>query len=139
MTRTSDLPTSVDRTSDPAAIPAARDERPALTDRQAEVLTMICDSIRDRGYAPTLREIGARMNIGSTNGVNDHLIALERKGYIRRDAMNSRAIQVLHGPPLSDEQQLAMHRERARFHQGEATRIAARIALTASRAEGDGQ
>jgi repressor LexA len=49
-----------------------------LTDRQRMVLEYICVSIQDRGYPPTLREIGLKLGIRSTNGVNDHLRALER-------------------------------------------------------------
>ena len=61
-----------------------------LTQRQQMVLDFIRQSITDRGYPPTLREIGARMGIRSTNGVNDHLRALERKGYLTREDMKSR-------------------------------------------------
>ena len=50
-----------------------------LTDRQRAVLEFISESISDRGFPPTLREIGNRLGIRSTNGVNDHLRALERK------------------------------------------------------------
>jgi repressor LexA len=57
------------------------------------VLDFIRASIVDRGYPPTLREIGARMGIRSTNGVNDHLRALERKGYLTREDMKSRALR----------------------------------------------
>ena len=57
------------------------------------VLDFIRSSIVDRGYPPTLREIGARMGIRSTNGVNDHLRALERKGYLTREDMKSRALR----------------------------------------------
>jgi repressor LexA len=57
------------------------------------VLDFIRQSISDRGYPPTLREIGARMGIRSTNGVNDHLRALERKGYLTREDMKSRALR----------------------------------------------
>ena len=64
-----------------------------LTERQEEVLRFIRHSIRDRGYPPTLREIGAHMGIKSTNGVNDHLRALERKGYLTREDMKSRALR----------------------------------------------
>jgi repressor LexA len=72
-----------------------------LTDRQQMVLDYIRQSITDRGYPPTLREIGARMGIRSTNGVNDHLRALERKGYLTREDMKSRALRPtdLAGPP----------------------------------------
>ncbi|MGH7271208.1 MAG: transcriptional repressor LexA [Polyangiaceae bacterium] len=64
-----------------------------LTERQQMVLSFIRESIVDRGYPPTLREIGARMGIRSTNGVNDHLRALERKGYLTREDMKSRALR----------------------------------------------
>jgi repressor LexA len=64
-----------------------------LTQRQQMVLDYIRQSINDRGYPPTLREIGARMGIRSTNGVNDHLRALERKGYLKREDMKSRALR----------------------------------------------
>ncbi len=64
-----------------------------LTERQQLVLQFIEESIVDRGYPPTLREIGARMGIRSTNGVNDHLRALERKGFLKREDMKSRALR----------------------------------------------
>jgi len=64
-----------------------------LTERQHQVLRFIRQSITDRGYPPTLREIGAHMGIRSTNGVNDHLRALERKGYLTREDMKSRALR----------------------------------------------
>lgn len=57
---------------------------PPLTERQQQVLGFIRDSIHYRGRPPTLREIGAHMGIRSTNCVNDHLRALERKGYLTR-------------------------------------------------------
>src|SRR5262244_4450255 len=66
-----------------------------LTDRQQQVLHYIRQSIHERGYPPTLREIGAHMGIRSTNGVNDHLRALERKGYLTREDMKSRALRPL--------------------------------------------
>src|SRR5208282_5677279 len=75
-----------------------------LTQRQQMVLDFIRQSIHDRGYPPTLREIGARMGIRSTNGVNDHLRALERKGYLTREDMKSRALRPtsLGQPTLAD-------------------------------------
>lgn len=69
-----------------------------LTKRQEQTLDFIRKSIRDRGYPPTLREIGEHMGIRSTNGVNDHLRALERKGYLRREDMKSRALRVVDTP-----------------------------------------
>ncbi|MCP4604091.1 MAG: transcriptional repressor LexA [Proteobacteria bacterium] len=64
-----------------------------LTRRQEMVLEYINQSISDHGYPPTLREIGSYMGIRSTNGVNDHLRALERKGYLKREDMKSRALR----------------------------------------------
>ena len=73
-----------------------------LTDRQQQVLHYIRQSIHDRGYPPTLREIGAHMGIRSTNGVNDHLRALERKGYLTREDMKSRALRPTRPRPRFD-------------------------------------
>ncbi|MDX2051403.1 MAG: transcriptional repressor LexA [Polyangiaceae bacterium] len=67
-----------------------------LTKRQEQTLTFIRTSIENRGYPPTLREIGTHMGIRSTNGVNDHLRALERKGYLSREDMKSRALRLVH-------------------------------------------
>ncbi len=75
-----------------------------LTQRQQMVLDFIRQSIADRGYPPTLREIGAKMGIRSTNGVNDHLRALERKGYLTREDMKSRALRpTAHANSNADE------------------------------------
>jgi repressor LexA len=64
-----------------------------LTKRQQMVLDFITQSITDHGFPPTLREIGSHLGIRSTNGVNDHLRALERKGYLKREDMKSRALR----------------------------------------------
>jgi repressor LexA len=66
---------------------------PLLTARQKAIYDFLLKSIRENGYAPSIPEIGARFKIASTNGVSDHLKALERKGYIRR--AGKRAIEVL--------------------------------------------
>lgn len=64
-----------------------------LTERQAQILQYIIDSIRENGYPPTIAEIGLKFSIASTNGVNDHLQSLERKGYITRE-QKARGIRV---------------------------------------------
>src|SRR5437763_10133486 len=69
------------------------DDKAPLTDRQKAVLDYIGRSIEKRGYPPTLREIGEHMGIKSTNGVNDHLRALEKKGYLQREDLKSRALR----------------------------------------------
>jgi repressor LexA len=68
-----------------------------LTDRQEKILSFIKRSIVEQGYPPTIREIGEHFGIRSTNGVNDHLKALERKGYLVRGELKSRALSVIEG------------------------------------------
>ena len=61
-----------------------------LTDRQQQILDFIGESINARGFPPTLREIGEHFGIRSTNGVNDHLKALEKKyGYKLADGQDA--------------------------------------------------
>jgi repressor LexA len=69
------------------------DARGVLTDRQKAILDFITQSIDERGYPPTLREIGEHFGIRSTNGVNDHLRALEKKGHLQREDLKSRALR----------------------------------------------
>ena len=66
---------------------------PTLTSRQKEIYDYLLKTIREKGYAPSIPEIGKQFKIASTNGVSDHLKALEKKGYIRR--VGKRAIEVL--------------------------------------------
>ena len=73
-------------------------EPESLTNRQKAVLSFIRDHIEDTGYPPTIREIGDHLGIKSTNGVNDHLKALERKGYLERKTGKSRALKPLREP-----------------------------------------
>jgi len=63
-----------------------------MTDRQKEILAFIVRTSEERGFPPTIREIGEEMDIASTNGVNDHLKALERKGYLTRGEQTSRSL-----------------------------------------------
>ncbi len=55
-----------------------------LSPRQREILELIREAVRHHGVVPTYREIGARLGIGSTNAVSDHLRALMRKGYLEQ-------------------------------------------------------
>ena len=81
--------------------PTASPSQPAITTRQREALDIIVDYFVEHGRPPTLREIGERMGIGSTNAVNDHLKALARKGYIDRDPMVNRGIRLRSAPTPS--------------------------------------
>ena len=67
-------------------------ERPSLTDQQAKVLAFIVDNAAM--YSPTVREIAAAFGFKSPNGVTCHLVALERKGYLKR-RHTARGIEVL--------------------------------------------
>jgi repressor LexA len=63
-----------------------------ITDRQKEILHYIVRATEESGFPPTIREIGEAMEIKSTNGVNDHLKALERKGLLTRGEQQSRSM-----------------------------------------------
>jgi len=67
----------------------------AITPHQRDVLEYIAEHSAAYGYPPTLREIGAKFMIGSTNGVRCILASLEKKGYIRRSPNLSRGIEIV--------------------------------------------
>ncbi len=67
----------------------------SLTDRQREIYEFIREKIENRGYGPTVREIGSGFDIKSPNGVMCHLKALEKKGLIKREGFSARAIMLL--------------------------------------------
>ncbi len=77
---------------------AATKDRTTLTARQREIYDFLKDKIINRGYGPTVREIGSHFGISSPNGVMCHLKALERKGLITREQHMSRAIQLTKKP-----------------------------------------
>ena len=68
------------------------------TERQMEIYAFIRDKIHNRGYGPTVREIGQAFKIKSPNGVVCHLKALERKNMITRGKNMSRAIELVNEP-----------------------------------------
>ncbi|HEY3307250.1 MAG TPA: transcriptional repressor LexA [Desulfuromonadaceae bacterium] len=63
-----------------------------ITPRQQQVLDIISDFAARFGYPPSLREIAQRLGVNGTLGISKHLIALERKGRLRRSENLSRAI-----------------------------------------------
>ncbi len=65
-----------------------------LTEKQEHILQFILEYISERGYPPSIREIGANFSISSLRGVTVHLDALQRKGYITR-SNTARAITVI--------------------------------------------
>ena len=82
-----------------------------LTARQQQVLDVILKTVSERGYPPTVREIGEAIGLSSPSTVHSHLSALMKAGYIRRDPSKPRAIEVmdsghseasLHRAPIRD-------------------------------------
>ncbi|GGF40631.1 transcriptional repressor LexA [Williamsia phyllosphaerae] len=65
-----------------------------LTSRQAKVLEVIRASVRERGYPPSIREIGDAVGLTSTSSVAHQLRTLERKGFLKRDHNRPRAVNV---------------------------------------------
>lgn len=80
----------------------ARNERSprVLTYRQRAVLDVIRRSITERGYPPSMREIGAAVGLTSPSSVKHQLKQLEDKGYLRRDPNRPRAIEVVAEAPV---------------------------------------
>jgi repressor LexA len=75
----------------------ASDQTPpdrSLTERQRDVLNFVDQSIRERGYPPSVREIGTAVGLASPSTVHSHLHTLQRLGYLRRDPSKPRAIEV---------------------------------------------
>ncbi len=73
--------------------------REVLTKRQKEIFEYIEKMITEFGKSPTIREIGERFSISSTNGVRAHLEALIKKGYIKRQKLISRGIDLIRSFP----------------------------------------
>ena len=84
----------------------AADKQPRLTTRQQEIYDFLKEKIVNRGYGPTVREIGTQFGIRSPNGVMCHLKALEKKGLILRESHMSRAIQL--AEPVSKSSSLPL-------------------------------
>ncbi|NLC76459.1 MAG: transcriptional repressor LexA [Clostridia bacterium] len=66
-----------------------------LSPRQVEILQYIQRITREKGYPPSVREIGRAVGLSSSSTVHGHLAQLEEKGYIRRDPAKPRAIEIL--------------------------------------------
>jgi repressor LexA len=69
-----------------------------LTARQRQVLEVIDAHLRERGYPPSVREIGEAVGLTSPSTVHSHLATLQRLGYLRRDPTKPRAIEVRFDP-----------------------------------------
>ncbi|PXY19753.1 transcriptional repressor LexA [Prauserella muralis] len=76
-------------------LPEVEDPDESLTPRQQKVLGVIREWVDRYGYPPSVREIGEAVGLTSTSSVSHQLRALQRKGYLRRDANRPRAVGVL--------------------------------------------
>ena len=65
-----------------------------ISKKQQEILDYMKNEILNRGFPPSVREICEAVNLKSTSSVHSHLEALEKNGYIRRDATKPRAIEI---------------------------------------------
>lgn len=68
-----------------------------ISDKQRQILNYITDSVSDRGFPPSVREVGAAVGLKSPSTVHYHLKALEDAGYIKRDTGKTRAISLTVG------------------------------------------
>ncbi|HEX2048171.1 MAG TPA: transcriptional repressor LexA [Acidimicrobiales bacterium] len=82
-----------------------------LTERQRGILDFIASETQQRGYPPSVREIGEAVGLTSTSTVHAHLATLQRLGYLRRDPTKPRAIEVRYdqGSGASGERRPARH------------------------------
>jgi repressor LexA len=69
-----------------------------LTERQRQTLHFIAETVAERGYPPSVREIGGALGLASSSTVHSHIQALQKKGYLRVDATKPRAIELLYDP-----------------------------------------
>lgn len=76
----------------------------ALSGKRLQILEYLGDCLRERGYPPSVREIGEAVGLTSSATVHSHLAVLQREGYLQRDPTKPRAIQVRYEP----SSQLAM-------------------------------
>ncbi len=67
----------------------------ALTDRQKQIYQFIKSTVKDKGYPPSVREIGNAVGLQSSSTVHGHLAKLQEKGFIKRDPTKPRAIEVI--------------------------------------------
>ena len=79
----------------PKATSPSADQFEVLSERQLQVLTFIKEKVLERGYPPSVREIGEAIGLSSPSTVHSHLSALVKAGLLRRDPSKPRAIEVL--------------------------------------------
>ena len=80
-----------------------------LTNRQRTVLEFVGQYSQTRGFPPTLREIGDGMGLSNISAVRGHISALEKKGYITKEADKARSIRVIYAPSVFSKIKRQLH------------------------------
>lgn len=75
-------------------LPDGPPDESGLTPRQRRILEVLLSSMTERGYPPSMREVGAAVGLSSTSSVSYQLRVLERMGYIKRDPRRPRALEI---------------------------------------------
>jgi REP element-mobilizing transposase RayT len=88
-----------------------------ITARQQAILDFVRGYLRDRGFPPTLREIGTALGLSNVSAVRGHLAALEKKGFISKDPDKARSIRIVGGPSILSRFKRKLH-ECARTDEG---------------------
>lgn len=86
--------TTMTTTQDAGLVPGAEGAPSVLSAKRRQILDFIAAQLRERGYPPSVREIGEAVGLASSSTVHNHLGILERQGYLRRDPTKPRAIEV---------------------------------------------
>ncbi|MDD2401950.1 MAG: transcriptional repressor LexA [Clostridia bacterium] len=77
-----------------------------LSERQKDILAFIKKETKLKGYPPAVREIGKVVGLSSSSTVHNHLIQLEKKGYIKRDPSKPRAIEIIDNNDKIDKEMI---------------------------------
>lgn len=80
-----------------------------LTKRQQDILDFIKFRVHEKGYPPSVREIGQAVGLASSSTVHGHLARIEEKGFIRRDPTKPRAIEIISFDDLETNQTPVIH------------------------------
>ena len=83
------------RSAEVHALPDGAPDAEGLTARQRLILEYITSTVEERGFPPTMREIGEAVGLASTSSVTHQLARLEKTGHLKRDVRNARSMEVL--------------------------------------------
>jgi REP element-mobilizing transposase RayT len=100
----------------------------ALTSRQSALLEFVVEFLSEKGFPPTLREIGDGTGLANISAVRGHMLALEKKGYITKDPEKARSIRILRVPSTFSRLKRQLH-EFARTDEGVLHKIVYGVAL----------